>query len=164
MESFADQLVQARGALMRSAQARLRNRDWAADAVSETLLAALEARPQFDDVDRLRAWLHGVLRHKVVDQFRRQLGDVEAPGDQHDPEAPFADPERRLVVWQGMVALEQALSGLPARQAKAFWLREALGETTEEVCAVLGVSAGHAFVLLHRARRELQRRLQLHRP
>jgi RNA polymerase sigma-70 factor (ECF subfamily) len=162
MERFAEQLVQARAALMRSAQARLRNRDWAADAVSETLLAALEARPRFDDADRLRAWLHGVLRHKVVDQFRRHLG--EAPSPDQEPEATDDDPERRLVLRQGMVALEQALCGLPARQARAFWLREALGETTDEVCAALGVSAGHAFVLLHRARRELQRRLQPHRP
>ncbi len=164
MERFAEQLVQARAALMRSAQARLRNRDWAADAVSETLLAAWEARPAFDDADRLRAWLHGVLRHKVVDQFRRQLGEAPPAGPLPEAAATEGDPERRLAGWQGVRALEQALAGLPAQQARAFWLREALGWTTDEVCAALGVNAGHAFVLLHRARRGLQQRLQPHRP
>jgi RNA polymerase sigma factor (sigma-70 family) len=115
-------------------------------------------------VDRLRAWLHGVLRHKVVDQLRHQLGEPAPETPAAEPAAEGNDPARHAAGRQGLRALEQALAGLPPKQARAFWMREALGWTTDEVCTALDVSAGHAFVLLHRARRELQRQLQPHRP
>ena len=73
--SIHTELTEMRPALLRTARRRLRNPDWAEDAVSETVLAALQKRPDFSAPARMRAWLFGILRHKVVDQLRQHLGD-----------------------------------------------------------------------------------------
>jgi DNA-directed RNA polymerase specialized sigma24 family protein len=49
----------------------LRNADWADDAVCETLLAALQKKPDLAEPGRVRAGLFGILRHNVVDQLRQ---------------------------------------------------------------------------------------------
>lgn len=168
-DSFAQEVVKSRALLLRAARSRLRNPDWADEAVAETLLAALEAQPRFAEPARLRAWLFGVLRHKVVDQLRLNLADAPPEGERLDPEALPADdcwapdPLRALAGRQFMRCLSQVLAQLPPRQARAFVMCHALGRSTEEACAELGMSPGALWVSLHRARLRLQQRLHLHR-
>lgn len=172
MDPFLQQLLQLRRPLQKAARARLRNIDWADDAVSETLLAALEKRPAFDEPARVRAWLFGVLAHKVVDQMRRHLGDdmVLAVGDSTDLDALLdfdpgsaCDPQRRLGARQFVDALTTQLHQLPPPQARAFMMREAWGSSTEDICNELSISAGHLWVMLHRVRGKLRRELLAHR-
>lgn len=166
---FAQELLKARALLQRTARARLRNPDWADDAVAETLLAALEAPPPFAEPARLRAWLFGVLRHKVVDQLRLNLGAAESDGEDPPPDArasdaPWgADPQRALGNRQFLHSLGHELARLPAQQARAFVMCHALGHSTEEACAELGLSPGALWVTLHRARQRLQQGLLAHR-
>ena len=58
-------------ALYRYARARLGARDLAEDLVQETLLAAPRARQQFAGRSSVRTWLFSILRHKIVDLYRR---------------------------------------------------------------------------------------------
>src|SRR5271165_1791769 len=53
------------------ARARVGACDLAEDLVQETLLAALEARQQFAGRSSVRTWLFSILRHKIVDLYRR---------------------------------------------------------------------------------------------
>jgi RNA polymerase sigma-70 factor (ECF subfamily) len=55
-----------------------------------------------------------------------------------------------------MQALEKCLSGLPARTAQAFLMREHLGMETAEICKELGISTTNCWVMLHRARMALR--------
>jgi RNA polymerase sigma-70 factor (ECF subfamily) len=65
-------MVQAlRRRCMRFARTQLRNDAWAEDAVSETMLAALEKPQAFGGQSQLKTWLVGILKHKVIDQLRR---------------------------------------------------------------------------------------------
>ena len=80
---FAAQVEALRPQLMRFARSQLRNDAWAEDAVSDTLLAALEKPDAFAGGSQLKTWLVGVLKHKVVDQLRR-----------HTREATLLTPER----------------------------------------------------------------------
>lgn len=162
-DGFTQHLLQARAWLVRAANARLRNPDWAADAVSETLLAAMEQRPAFDEPQRLRRWLLGVLRHKVVDQMRHEGPDrrVHAGGDTdspaHEPPAPESDgPEAALQRQRVLAALQRALTRLPPAHARAFELRYAHELDTDELCRELGVTPGHLAVMLYRARAALR--------
>lgn len=163
MDSFASQLVSERRGLARAARAQLRNRAWAEDAVSETVLAALERRPHFDDPQRLRAWLFGVLRHKMTDQLRRHL-DPAAAGVEDEPALLCADPcdepPYRTAQGQFIAALTRSLASLPPAQSQAFLLREAWGLDTAELCRELGVSANNLWVMLHRARTSLRGQLR----
>jgi RNA polymerase sigma-70 factor (TIGR02943 family) len=171
MDTFIRQLTTSRTALLRTAHSRLRNSDWAEDAVSETLLAALQKRPNFVDAGRIRAWLFGILRHKVVDQLRQQLGNdgvqMQSDGDEDEPREPSeactrSDPVRRLVDRQFITALHGQLKRLPQTHAQAFLMRECMGHDTVEVCDELAISAGNLAVMVHRTRQRLQQGLSEH--
>jgi RNA polymerase sigma factor (sigma-70 family) len=163
-DPLAAELTKARGLLLRTARARLSNPQWADDAVSETLLAALEARPGIHEPRHLRAWLFGVLRHKVVDQLRIHLTDPTESQtvEVQDPSA-ASDPQRSFGNRQLVLRLASLLAVMPPRQARAFVMCHALGHSTEEACAELGLSPGALWVTLHRARARLQQGLQAHR-
>jgi RNA polymerase sigma-70 factor (TIGR02943 family) len=172
MDSFLIQLTQLRPVLLRSARSRLRNPDWAEDAVSETLLAALQKRPDFHDPARIRSWLYGILRNKLVDQVRVHLRDDDmhllsdcAEGEEReicDP-SPQANPMHLAESRQFVVALRNQLQTLSPMQADAFVMRECLGDATEEVCDKLAISAGNLWVVLHRTRLRLRQTLAEHR-
>jgi RNA polymerase sigma factor (sigma-70 family) len=171
-DRFFHQLSSSRASLLRAAHRTLRNHDWAEDAVSETLLAALERPPGFDEAARLRAWLLGILRHKIVDQFRLHLASnlVRTVGDAHDLDdlaspagAAGSDPVQHTADAQFIAALGQLLTELPESHARAFVQRECWGHETADVCSELGISAGNLWVMLHRARGRLREGLQAHR-
>jgi RNA polymerase sigma-70 factor (ECF subfamily) len=63
-------------ALYRYALLRLRDAHNAEEAVQETFLAALQARERFAGGASVRTWLIGILKHKIMDQFRRELREV----------------------------------------------------------------------------------------
>lgn len=171
MDTLHAHLARLRPELLRAARNRLRNASWAEDEVSETMLAALQHPPPACDERRLRSWLHGVLRHKLVDQLRLQLGqdggalvhdmiDFESEG-LGDP-SPQADPALRAGERQFIRALHAELQRLPRAQAEAFWMRECLGRTAHEICEELAVSSNNLWVMLHRARHRLRQRLAAH--
>ena len=67
--------------LFRVARRQLYSDALAEDAVQETLLAALSAQSRYAGDASPRTWLTGILKHKIVDQIRRQLREVEIPRD-----------------------------------------------------------------------------------
>ena len=56
--------------------------------------------------------------------------------------------------------MDSCLAGLPAATARAFYLREIEGLSTEEICAELGISQSNCWVMLHRARLGLRQSLE----
>jgi RNA polymerase sigma-70 factor (TIGR02943 family) len=156
--------------LLRYAKSKVRNPALAEDAVSETLLAALESPRDFDSAARASAWLIGVLKHKLVDQLRKvhreqPAGDMTAECDREglcwsgawgDVRSAANDPERACQQQQIMTLLARACDSLPATQARAFEMHEVLDLDTNTICKTLGVSPGHLWVLTHRARGQLK--------
>lgn len=176
MAEFAFEVQALRAQLLRFARLQLRNDDWAEDAVSETVLAALEAPQRFAGRSQLKTWLIGILKHKLVDQLRRHAreagprgGDDEADLDEllfrrggHWREAPpsWGDPEHTLREREFFVVLERCVQRLPAAQGRVFMMREWLELDADEICTHLAISASHLWVLLHRARLRLRECLQ----
>ncbi|MFO1273172.1 MAG: sigma-70 family RNA polymerase sigma factor [Rubrivivax sp.] len=170
MQDFAEQVAALRPVLLKMAQRRVRNAAWAEDAVSETLVAALERPDAFAGRAQTRTWLVGILKHKLVDQVRRHTRECalerhdDDGGDGLEPElapeqdqpAPWGDPQASLARTQLLTQLQDALRTLPPQQGRAFVLRECLEAETDEVCRELGVNANHLGVILHRARHKLR--------
>ena len=84
MNDFAREVQALRPELLRFARYQLRNDDWAEDAVSETVLAALEKPQSFGGRSQLKTWLIGILKHKLIDQLRRRAREVSATTDDDD--------------------------------------------------------------------------------
>jgi RNA polymerase sigma-70 factor (ECF subfamily) len=176
MSDFATQIEKLRPQLLKYATLQLRNDAWAEDAVSETLLAALEKPQSFAGQSQLKTWLIGVLKHKLVDQIRRNcremsltaedgedLDDALFLPDGHWREKPqdWGDPEHALRQTDFMRVLEACVEHLPGQQGRLFMMREWLELDTEEVCKALAISPTNLWVMLHRARLRLRECLQL---
>jgi RNA polymerase sigma factor (sigma-70 family) len=171
MDSFCSQVMAERDNLLRVASHRLSSTAWAQDAVSETILAALERAPAIDDPTRLRRWLYGVLHNKVVDQIRRHVGDttVVMAGNANDLDELHAasqhtgsDPLQNACHAQFIDNLAKELNRLPPAHATAFVMREAFDTSADDICHELGLSLGNLWVILHRTRVRLRQSLQAH--
>ena len=168
-------------ALFRYALFRLRDASLAEEMVQETFLAALQASERFGGRSSERTWLVGILKHKIVDHYRRLSRERPAEEDDYMPEAiserfdehdywyhelgprewgesPHAAVERSEL-WS---VLDGCLGEIPPRHAAAFTLREIDEMPTEEICKVLGVSTTNLWVILHRARAHLRLCLETH--
>lgn len=176
MSGFATQVQALRPQLLRFARAQLRNDAWAEDAVSDTLLAALEKPQAFAGASQLKTWLVGILKHKLIDQLRRHtreatltsdddeadLDDLLFAADGHWREAPkdWGDPEHALREREFFQVLEACVQHLPGVQGRVFMMREWLELETEEICKELSITPTNLWVLLHRARLRLRDCLQ----
>jgi RNA polymerase sigma-70 factor (TIGR02943 family) len=167
MQDFTEHVVAMRPLLVRLARQRLRNEAWAEDAVSETLVAALEKPGAFAGRAKARTWLVGILKHKLVDQVRRHTRECQITLHDDDdeerdafldltPADDAADPQHQLAQRQFVARVDACLQQLPPQQGRAFVLREWLEEETDDVCRELGVTANHLGVMIHRARRKLR--------
>jgi RNA polymerase sigma-70 factor (ECF subfamily) len=173
---FAHQVEVLRPQLLRFARTQLRNDAWAEDAVSETLLAALEKPQSFAGGSQLKTWLIGILKHKVIDQLRRKsreatltsedddqdLDELLFAADGHWREAPkeWGDPEHALRERQFFDVLEACVQHLPGVQGRVFMMREWLELETDEICKELSITSTNLWVMLHRARLRLRDCLQ----
>lgn len=176
MNDFAVTIEALRPQLLRFARTQLRNDAWAEDAVSETLVAALEKPQAFAGRSQLKTWLVGILKHKVVDQLRRHrreatvlvgedgedLDDAlfDELGHWREPPPEWGDPESQLGRRQFFEVLEACVEHLPPVQGRVFLMREWLDLDTDEICKELSISATNLWVLLHRARLRLRECLQ----
>ena len=163
--------------LFRYALIRVRNETVAEDLVQDTLLAAFQGKERFSGQSTERSWLTGILKHKVLDHFRRQARERTVNADDSMPEeleGRFDDlglwrhePESGPTDWgadaaglmqrkEFMAALKQCISKLPPRCADAFVMREMEATDSDRIQELLGVSPSNFWVLLHRARMQLR--------
>ena len=164
--------------LFRFAMKRVRDKTVAEDVVQETLLAALKARDSFAGQSTERTWLTGILKNKIIDQFRKSGREVSleadeqaaAGDDNYVPTGPDSGnwaPDKRPADWQlkpGDRAeqkefweyLNRCLDGLDHKYSLVFVLREIEEMATAEICNVLDVTATNLRVMLVRARKQLR--------
>ena len=181
MSGFEEQLVEHRTYLMRFARLQLRNDDWAEDAVSETLLAALSKPQAFGNRSQLKTWLVGILKHKVIDLIRSNarlvaLPDASADDDgdelerlcfkadghfEHSPND-WGNPQQALQQAQFFEVLDACVERLPPAMGRLFLMREWLEFSAPEVCKELSMTPTNLYVQLHRARLRLQECLNIH--
>jgi RNA polymerase sigma-70 factor (TIGR02943 family) len=178
MTDFAQQVESLRPQLLRYARSQLRNDAWAEDAVSETLLAALERPQAFAGGSALKTWLVGILKHKLIDQLRRQSREATVldRDDSEDLDAVMFDetghwretpvdwsdqPELLCGQRQFLAVLDACVDKLPATQGRVFMMREWLELETDEICKELTITTTNLWVLLHRARLRLRDCLQV---
>lgn len=180
MATFEQQLVEHRLYLIRFARLQLRNDDWAEDAVSETILAALSRPQSFGNRSQLKTWLVGILKHKVIDLIRSNArlvvlasGEDEGQGDGleglafradgHFIESPndWGSPDKTLQQAQFFEVLDACIERLPPSLGRLFLMREWLELSSQEICKELSLTPTNLYVQLHRARLRLQECLNI---
>ncbi len=141
--SDPSQWVERHGdALFGYAMMQLGNHEEAQERVQETFLAALQARLNFRGESTERTWLMGILKHKIIDQYRRRKRNASVASSdadekamanifsqkgywKHEHKRSWGDHlESKAEYAEFLAALELCLAKLPDRMGEAFALRE----------------------------------------
>jgi len=152
---------------------RVASEDAAENLVQETFLAALKSRDNFSGRSSERTWLMGILKHKILDHYRKRgreiatedIDDATDPADDlfdakgHWTVGPthWTNPEGSLEKEAFWDVLFSCLDRLPDRLQRCFTMREVDGLPGTEVCKVLGITETNLWVMIHRARGRLRR-------
>jgi RNA polymerase sigma-70 factor (ECF subfamily) len=167
--------------LYRYALVRVRDAAVAEDLVQDTFLAAIRACETHAGRSSERTWLAGILKHKVVDHFRRlarttqsQLTPESEEINYFEEAGPWSGHWREdlaPISWFGDVGqcsesrefwetFDLCLSQLPEQMSIAFTLREIDGLSSTEICEILNITPNNLWVLLHRSRSKLRHLLE----
>ncbi len=170
--------------LYRFALLRTREASIAEEMVQETFLAALQAKDRFAGHSNERSWLVGIMKHKIVDHFRKvtreiPTDDIERLGTTEDADGTFDQaghwkldqtspldwpdhPGAAVEKKQFWDVLKRCLSDLPPRMAQVFTMREVDDISTNEICEMLKITPSNLWVMLHRSRKHLRQCLETH--
>lgn len=178
---FALEIHVHREDLLRIARLQLRDDDVAEDVVQETLLAAMQGQANFEGRAKLKTWLIGILKFRIVDALRQRrrdpipasalqqetnIEDLEALFDQEGmwraKPSTWSQAPAEIEQQDFMQVMELCLTRLPPLTARVFMLREMFGMESEEVCGLIAITRNHLGVLLYRARMSLRRCLEIH--
>jgi RNA polymerase sigma-70 factor (TIGR02943 family) len=171
----SDWVDQHGDALFRFALLRVKDTHLAEDLVQDTFFSALKAIDGFQGKSSMRTWLIGILKRKVIDNFRKNVKEITEADlslwDESDDRDYFdkaghwkqsledwkESPEQLVHNNEFLETFQQCLSDLPETHRKAFTLREIDGMDGDEVCNILSISSSNLYVMMHRARSRLRK-------
>ena len=166
--------------LYRYALLRVRSETTAEDLVQETLLAGFISWDKFTGKSSVSTWLVGILKHKIIDFFRKHRHEVkqvqtdELADDilayQFDSEGNWQVdlvewdmPDTQLNQQQFSEIFNHCISRLPQRMADLLFLRSIENVPMAECCDLLGFeSDNQLWVTLSRTRVKLRQCLDTH--
>ena len=163
--------------MFRFTLARVKDPVVAEEIVQITLVAALQSQSSFAGRSSEKSWLFGILKHKILDHFRelKKTRNFElTPEDDQDPfeydasghwkEMPQKwdlNPEKATENQQLSQALAHCLDNLSDKFRQVFVLKEIEGLSTEEICKDFNIKPTNLWVILHRARNQLKKCLEV---
>jgi RNA polymerase sigma-70 factor (ECF subfamily) len=156
---------------------RVRDVSIAEDLVQETFLAALKSRESFKGQAAEKSWLIGILKHKIMDHYRKNSRDqnlnqhvTDEKGfesffsqqikESHGRQSWGDDPSKNAENEEFRTVFQKCLKNIPPKLAQVFTMRELDNMPTEEICKELNISPTNLWVILHRARMGLKNCLE----
>jgi RNA polymerase sigma-70 factor (TIGR02943 family) len=172
-----DWLDQYGDALFRFALARVKTREIAEDLVQEVFISAVQAKERFEGKSSEKTWLFSILKHKIIDHFRRNKAFVLFQDYAEDPDRMELffnskggwkkgpthwrfNPGKALETKEFLDHFYRCLAGLPKRTADVFIHRVIDGLSTGEICKQLEITENNCWVILYRARMMLRKCLE----
>jgi RNA polymerase sigma factor (sigma-70 family) len=157
MARAEDALIENLNAFVAFARKRVGDPELAADLVQDSLLKALKAADQPGDGDGTVTWFYRILRHSIIDLYRR--GDVRTRAlerlQAELPEQPDATAEQVLCQ-----CVKRLLPGLPVQYRDVLQRVDLEGIAPKEAARSLGLTLNNLNVRLHRARQRLRGKLE----
>lgn len=138
--------------------ARLGSEAEADDLLQDSLVRALRQADELRDETKLVPWFFRLLRHTLIDHVRARQSTArreQAWSEQSAGDGRGSEEERQVCAC--LAGILPALKPVPGELLRRV---EFDGESVAGAAAALGLTANHASVLLHRARRELRTRLE----
>jgi len=124
------------------------------DLAQESFVRLLASSRATLPIDQRKAYLFRIAENLVRDTHRRRIREKTGPTTEAmEPMAASSDAPAR-------VDITAAFATLGDRDRRLLWLAHVEEWTHAEIAGLLGLATGSIRVLLHRARRRLQERLQ----
>jgi len=156
---------------------RISDMEEARDLVQETFLAALENINRFESRSSEKTWLTGILKHKIIDIYRKRssLKNISlSEKDQHDffdaetghwrpdhmPEVFGVEKTATLENKEFHGILLKCIQKLPPLWMSVFTMKHIDDEKSDMICTALKVSSSNFWVIIHRAKLNLRACLQ----
>lgn len=136
---------------------RLGNDHDAQDVTQETFVKAWRSIERFDPERDFATWLFVIARRTAANHHRARRDHDEIPEEMASGDA---EPTASAEAHERSDALWACARRLKPRQFEALWLRYAEGFSVAETAKILGLTAIHTKVILHRARNDLARKLK----
>jgi RNA polymerase sigma-70 factor (ECF subfamily) len=159
-ESFdiAEQFREVMPHLRGYARSLTRNADAADDLVQDALVRAWASRAQFIPGTNFRAWMFTIMRHRFLDECRRNKGPHLAIEDVSNHAALVSGPAQDSAIEFEEMAC--AYWQMAPNHREILMLVGALGLEYEEAANVIGCAVGTVRSRLSRARIELQNQIE----
>jgi RNA polymerase sigma-70 factor (ECF subfamily) len=173
-EAFVTLVARYQQPMLRLARTYVPSRAVAEEAVQDTWMGVVKGIDRFEGRSMFKTWLFRILVNRArTAGSREQRHEALEPHHAVDPirfdaNGQWADPVDRwaedsegyleAAAWGPI--LQSGLDDLPARQRQVVVLRDVEGLSSDEVCAVLDISAGNQRILLHRGRTRLREILE----
>lgn len=163
--------------LFNYAVVRVNNSDIAKDLVQDTFFAALKSAKNFQGKSTERTWLVSILKRKVIDYYRKinsKKGKAEVRMNFYDDgenEGSWLE-ERVPQNWDNKTdkdienqelktQLDTCIDNLPEKYALVFRMKTIQEFETEEICKELDITASNLWVIIHRARTQLRKCMEV---
>jgi RNA polymerase sigma-70 factor, ECF subfamily len=154
------------GRMLAVARRLVGGEDEARDVVQDAMLSAFRSMDRFEAQARLSTWLHRITVNTALMKLRRRARKPEESIEpllptfnekgHHTLRAPSPDAADELFEREEARALvRHAIDDLPENYRTVLLLRDIEEMRTEEVAAVLGITANAVKARLHRARQAL---------
>lgn len=153
--------------MVRLARTMVSSEAVAEEAVQDTWLGVVRGIERFEGRSSFKTWLFRILANRARSAGAREeridpiaavdAGRFDAGGQWADPVEQWRtelDDRLEAAIWAPI--LKSALEQLPSRQRTVVVLRDVEGLSSDEVCSVLGISAGNQRILLHRGRSRMR--------
>ena len=139
-------------------------RDVAEELAQETFVRAYRNLGTLNDADKLSTWLFGIARNCALEHLRSRRRE-EHKVEMDDPAVMNLSnseplPEGALLNKEFNQVIQRALAALDEDKRTVFTLKVFHQRSYEEIADITGFSIAKLKTDLHRARREMRRRLQ----
>ncbi len=136
----------------------VRNREDAADLLQDTFLTAAARLDQLRDPEKLRPWLYAIARHLAMKSLKRS-GKMDPLDEDFELADTSAGPSEVAAQSELATLFQEAAEGLGAQDRVVMDLHLGQGLEGRELGDALGVTPGHAYVMLSRMRDQVERSL-----
>ena len=161
-DNLTDSLHAQRGVFKAFLTSRVGSADDAEDILQNSLIKAVQHASEIHDERKSISWFYQILRHAVIDHYRSQ-------GARQRRDQAFRTLVTRLeknvtipAGWEPQLCscLGGVIGTLKPPHAELLRQVDLEGQSVQVVAEQLGLSANHASVILHRARKNLRTQLE----
>lgn len=157
MGQIEEQLLKQLDTFTAFVRGRVGDPHLAADLVQDSLLKAVKAEDQLRADESVTAWFYRILRHSIIDLYRRRATSrVALERLERELESP-ADAEAERVAC---ACVEHLIPALNPDYGELIRRLDLNGEPPERVSRELELTANNLRVRHHRARQQLRERLE----